>query len=340
MSENTSALEAKTIPFGTVFADRMVTSTFRESTWSPISHEELAPLSLHPACHVLHYSSSCFEGLKAYRLESGSVGIFRLDRHIRRMRQSAELLCLPVPEADMLEEMIVSLVSECRDAVPEYPGSLYLRPTLIGTEPSIGAAAAPSSEALLYVFASQVGAYFETGARPLKLLVEEEAMRSTPSFGMAKTGGNYASALHHIVEARRNFAVDQVLFCPGGDVQETGATNFMLVNDQTILTKSLDASFLPGVTRDSVLALARSLGYEVLERPFTVNELLQWLPTGEALLTGTAAVIAGVGSVIYRGEEHRAGSGEIGPNTLRLHKALTDIQRGAVSDPLGWLRSV
>jgi branched-chain amino acid aminotransferase len=340
LEESTSVAEKKAAPFGTVFADRMVTSRYIGEEWSPIVHEELKSLNLHPATHVLHYSSGCFEGLKAYRLEDGTVRIFRLDQHVERMRQSAELLCLPVPDTEMLDEMIVGLVRECVDAVPDYPGSLYLRPTMIGTQMSIGAAAEPSSEALLYVFASPVGDYFASGSRPLKLMIDDEAMRSTPSFGMAKTGGNYASALRHIMNARRDFGVDQVLFAPGGDVQETGATNFMLVNDREVLTKSLDGSFLPGITRRSVLTLARELGYKVSERKFSVEELLEWLPTGEALLTGTAAIIGGVGSLVYRGEEHVAGNGDLGPNTLRLHKALTDIQRGAAEDTFGWFRLV
>ncbi len=165
-------------------------------------------------------------------------------------------------------------------------------------------------------------------------------MRSAPDFGLAKTGGSYATALRHILSAQREHNADQVLFCPGGDVQETGAANFMLLSDREILTKRTDASILPGVTRQSVLALAAETGYRISERDFTIQELLQWLPTGEAALTGTAVVIAGIGTLIYRGREHRAGDGGIGPNTRKLRQALTDIHAGLAPDTFGWLRTV
>lgn len=323
--------------FGTVFCDWMSVTRFRDGGWSEASAEALAPLSLHPGAHVLHYGSSCFEGLKAFRLAAGDVRLFRVDRHAERLRRSAELLCLPLPPVDVVETMIREAVAANREQVPAPPGALYLRPTLIGTEANIGAAGAPPTEALLYILASPVGDYFSGGGRPLTVLVEETEMRSTPGFGQAKTGGNYASAMRHVVGARREYGADQVLFCPGGDVQETGASNFLLIDDRRVLTKPLDGSFLHGVTRDSVLTLAADLGYEVVERDFTVDELMAWAAFGEAALSGTAAVLTGVGELIRGGRRYTVGDGSVGPNTRRLREALTAIQSGAAEDRFGWL---
>jgi len=340
MTIATSVQDALTHPFGTQFTPQMTVARFREGVWAPFQIQGYGNLSLPPSAHVFHYASSCFEGLKAHRHADGSVNIFRLDRHMRRFAGSAEMLYLPFPGVERVREAVRELVSHCRDWVPEQPGALYIRPTLIGTEPSIGAAARPSNEAILFVLLSPVGDYFETGLKPLHLLLDDHAMRTSPAFGMAKSGGNYASALGHIMRAREEHGTHQVLFAPGGDVQETGAANFLLINDNEILTKKLDSSFLHGVTRDAILQLGRDLGYRVSERDFTAAELLEWIETGEAALSGTAAVLAGVGSFTYRGERIDVGDGEIGPNTLKLRQALVDIHAGKAEDTHDWLLRV
>lgn len=330
-----------TVPFGSTFADAMAISWYRDETWSTPECTELAPLALHPAAHVLHYASTCFEGLKAYRWEDGSVYVFRLERHIERMRQSAELVCLPQPDASQLREMICRLVDRCRNAIPVHPGALYLRPTLIGDYANIGSAASPSRTACLYVIASPVGEYFKDNQQGLRIVIDDENPRSTREFGMAKTGGNYASALRYIVRARTEHKADQVLFCPHGDVQETGAANFLLLNNHEVLTKALDSSFLHGVTRDSVLALAAGFGYEVNERDFLVSDTLAWVNGGgEAALSGTAAGLAGIGTLIYRDKEYPVTGGVGGVNTERLQAALRAIQSGHAPDQHGWLTKV
>lgn len=327
-------------PFGTVFTREMAISRFADGAWSQHELVPTGPIPLHPGAHVLHYASSCFEGLKAYRWADQSVRIFRADRHIERMQTSTALLCLPTPPADLLWSMIEQAIDRCREEIPQPPGSLYIRPTLIGTELNIGAAGTGSNEACLYVLLSPVGDYFRGGAHPLRILIEDQHMRTAADFGSVKAGANYAAALHHVVSARQQHDADQVLFCPGGDVQETGASNFMLIDDKTIVTKPLNDAFLHGVTRDSLLQLATDLGYRVEERDFTVAELLDWVRLGEAALSGTAAVLAGVGTFIHQGREVPVRNGTIGPNTERLRKALTDIQTGVGEDRHGWLRSV
>ncbi len=323
--------------FGTVFCKHFTIAHFAAEKWQPFELRPVEPLSMHPASHVFHYASSCFEGFKAYRWEDGRARIFRLQDHVRRMQKSAASLRLPIPQFDQLSAMVTELVAEEVGSIPAPPGSLYLRPTLIGTLENIGAAAAPSTEATLFVLASPVGDYFSGGARPLKLLVEDTRARSTEQLGSTKTGGNYAAALGPTLDAKATYGVDQVLFCPNGDVQETGAANFLLISDEEIITKPLDSTFLHGITRDSILRLAADLGYRINERNFTVTELLDFVAHYEAALSGTAACLAPVGALVYHGQEIAVRDGEPGPNTARLKKALQDIQYGLAEDQHQWL---
>jgi len=326
--------------FGSVLTSHMAVASYQGGKWSASEIKPVAPIELSPAAHVLHYSSTCFEGFKAFRRADGSIHVFRMDKHIARMRQSARLLVLPEPDAEQLAGMVRAVIDRCREAVPEAPGALYLRPILFGTTANIGAAATPSIEATLLVLASPVWDYFAGGMKPLRILVDDEHTRSTEQMGMVKTGGNYAAAMGPTLAARAKYQVDQVLFCPGGEVQETGAANFLLLRQGELLTRSLDSTFLHGVTRDSMLTLARDNGYAVSERVFNVKEMLQWVQNGEATLSGTAAVLAGVGTLIHHGEEYRVGTGEVGPLTRSLRAQLIAIQQGDAPDTHGWLEKV
>ena len=327
-------------PFGSLLASHMAVASYQGGRWSFTEIRPVGPIELSPAAHVLHYASTCFEGFKAFRRTDGSVHIFRMDRHIQRMLQSARLLVLPEPDPVQLAEMVRAVVGRCRDAVPEAPGALYLRPILFGTTANIGAAATPAADALLLVLASPVWDYFAGGMKPLRILVDDQNTRCAAHLGMVKTGGNYAAAMGPTLAARAKYQVDQVLFCPAGQVQETGAANFLLIRDGQLLTRGLDTTFLHGVTRDSLLTLARDLGYAVTERVFDVGEMLEWVKGGEAALSGTAAVLAGVGTLIHRGQEFRVGNGQVGPLTQALRAQLVSIQQGEGKDRHGWLERV
>ena len=328
--------------FGTLFMPEMAITWFDGTNWSVPEMVSSDSLTLHPGAHVLHYSSTCFEGLKAFRHADGSVNIFRMDRNIARLMQSSELLGLPQLDADSVAQMIIDTVSRFADEVPSPPGSLYIRPTHIGTEPAIGKAAVPSDHSCFYVLVSPVGDYFAGGDKALRLLLDDQGMRCAPHMGMIKSGGNYASALQPIMRARQEVQADQVLFCPGGDVQETGAANFLLIDGNEIITKALDQSFLHGVTRDSILTLAKDMGMKVHERELTVEELLERAakPNCEAALSGTAAVLAPVGTLIYQGKEFAVGHGGVGETTRQLRQALNAIQWGQANDTHGWLTRV
>ena len=321
--------------FGSVFSKTMAISVYESGRFNGHEIVPADSLSLSPAAHVLHYGSACFEGLKAHRGTDGVVRIFRLDRHAERMRTSAELLCLPEPSPELLTEMVCDVVSANRDDVPEPPGALYLRPVLIGTEPNIGAAARPSETALLYVLASPVGDYFDS-SRTLTVAVETRLPRTTPQFGQVKTGANYAMALGITRRAMAEHGADQVLFAPGGEVQETGAANFLMIEGNRLITRGLDGSFLHGVTRDSVLTIAREQGYDVDERTITVDELVDRAPQVEMALSGTAAVLAPIGTLVHEGRHIVVGDGQLGPNTAKLRETLQAVQRGETPDRWGW----
>ncbi|MFK7161360.1 branched-chain amino acid aminotransferase [Marinospirillum sp. MEB164] len=328
--------------FGTVFMPEMARVDFNGQEWGRAAMVPSDQLVLHPGAHVLHYSSTCFEGLKAFRHQDGSVHVFRMDRNIARLAQSSRLLALPEIDEAQVAQMIRDTVARFADEVPAPPGSLYIRPTHIGTEPAIGKAAAPSTQSCLYILVSPVGDYFAGGATALRLLLEDQGMRCAPHMGMIKSGGNYASALRPITQARAEQQADQVLFCPNGDVQETGAANFLLIDGDEIITKALDESFLHGITRDSILTLARDLGMRVSERQLTVDELLERAakPECEAALSGTAAVLTSVGTLIHHGQEYAVGSGQPGPITAKLRQALNAIQWGEAEDRHGWLTRI
>ena len=327
-----------TVPFGTVLCDWMTTARADGGAYvyggSP---EPYRDHSISPAAHALHYASAIFEGLKAHRQNDGSLAVFRLDRHIQRMATSAALLRLPRIDPDTLRRMIIDAVEANAPEVPDPPGSLYIRPTLVGTDPDIGAAARPTRGALLYVVNSPVGDYFKGGVRPLTLLLETSAPRTVPKFGMVKCGANYAMALGVTLDSMAaSETIDQVLFATDNDVTETGAANFFLADDERVVTRHLDESFLHGVTRASVIELADHLGYQVEERTIHPDELVDWAERGEAFLTGTAAVLAPVGSIVHDGGTLTFGGGRPGRNTMRLRQALVDIQVGAEPDPFGW----
>jgi branched-chain amino acid aminotransferase len=327
--------------FGSVIAPTMAIATWRDGKWSSHELKKTGPIEMSPAAHVLHYASTCFEGFKAYRWADGSINIFRMDRHIARMRQSARLLGMPEPDSAQLAAMVTSVVDRVRGDVPEPPGALYLRPMLIGTNSGVGGATSPPTEVMLIVLASPVWDYFESGPKPLRIYIEEQATRTATLMGMVKTGGNYAAALGPMMAARQKHQADQVLFCPGGEVQETGAANFLLIREGKILTRSLDTTFLHGVTRNSLLTIAPDLGFKVEERIVRIDEMLDWVRDGEAALSGTAAILAGVGTLVRSGgQEYKVGNGEVGPHTKRLRMALVSMQLGEIPTPAGWTTRV
>ncbi len=214
--------------FGTLLTSHMAVAAYQAGHWGLSEIKPVAALEISPAAHVLHYASTCFEGFKAFRRADGSVHVFRMDRHLQRFQQSARQLVLPEPDPIQVADMVRAVINRCRDAVPEAPGALYLRPILFGTTANIGAAATPTSEALLIVLASPVWDYFAGGMKPLRILVDDQNTRSAEHMGMVKTGGNYAAAMGPTLNARAKYNADQVLFCPGWPGAGDGSREFLL----------------------------------------------------------------------------------------------------------------
>lgn len=314
--------------FGTVFGEHLPIARFDGQAWGTMEVVPTQSVSFGVATHCLHYASECFEGLKAHKQVDGSIKAFRAEKNFARLQASAECLYLPVPPTELLEELVAAAISANASVVPDSPGSLYLRPNLLGTDLNIGAASKPSKTAALYVLASPVGAYLPP--HMLRIVVESAIPRTTPQFGRVKCGANYAMALGVIRKAAEEHDADQVLFAPGGFIEETGAANFVLLEEGRLITSPLSDSFLHGVTRDSLLQLARSLDWQVEERPVSVEELVEWCkrPGAEAGLAGTAAILGGVGTLIVKGEEIQVGTGKSGPATEKLRGMLTEIQVG------------
>ena len=330
--------------FGRVFTDHMVTIRYTEERgWHEARVHPRAPLQIDPACAVLHYAQEIFEGLKAYQLEDGATALFRAEQNARRFRASAERLAMaPLPEALFLESCR-QLVRIDRDWIPEAEGgALYLRPFMIASGNFLGVK--PSDEYLYMVIASSVGAYFKGDAPSITLWVSEDYTRAAPGgTGAAKCGGNYAASLAAQAEAIAK-GCDQVIFLDAAErrwIEELGGMNvFFVMDDGSLVTPPLSGTILPGITRDSLIQLARAAGMTVREEPYALEQWQADAASGrlrESFACGTAAVVTPIGRVRGNGLDFTIGNGGPGTVSSQLRTALVDIQRGRAPDTRGWI---
>ena len=342
----TKIADESQLGFGKYFTDRMFLVEWKaKEGWCDARIEPYAPFLLDPACLVFHYAQEIFEGLKAYKWSDGRVALFRPEMNARRFNHSADRMCMPeVPEGLFLKG-IEQLVSLERDWIPTASGtSLYIRPTLIAVEPVLGVK--PSDHFYFYVILSPVGAYYAAGFNPVNILVEDHYVRAVPGgTGEAKTGGNYASSLKAGLEAKKK-GYDQVLWLDGKErrnIEEVGAMNMFFAYGKKIVTAPLTGSILSGVTRDSVIKLAPSLGLTLEERQIDIDDLMADIRAGkvtEAFGSGTAAVITPVGKLCYKEECLQLTGGKVGEITRKLYDTLTGIQTGKLKDEFGWVKFV
>lgn len=333
--------------FGRAFTDHMVTVDWTvEDGWHDARLTAYAPALMDPAAVVLHYGQSVFEGLKAFRQDDGSIAMFRPDRNAARMAQSAHRLALPEFPEDAFVEACDLLVRTDRDWVPAGEGtSLYLRPFTWATE--IGLGVRPSQTARFQLIASPSGRYFSGPMRAVSLWLSQDYTRAAPGgTGAAKCGGNYAASLLAQQEAIAN-GCDQVVFLDAVEhrwVEELGGMNvFLVFEDGSLATPDLNGSILEGITRDSIITLAREQGRRVEERKIDIDEWRKGALDGsvvEVFACGTAAAVTPIGALRSPGQEVVAGDGQPGPVTLSLRSALTDLQYGHAPDPHGWLHRV
>ncbi len=332
--------------FGTLFSDHMAVIRWSaDRGWHSAEITARAPFPLDPASSVLHYAQEIFEGMKAYRAEDGRTVLFRPEENARRFNESARRMAMPeLPEVDFLAA-VEALVQIDRKWIPEGDGSLYLRPFMFASEPFLGVR--PSKEYIFCVIASPVGPYFKGGAKAVKIWVSQNYTRAAlGGTGVAKCGGNYAASLIAQAEATAQ-GCDQVVFLDAAEhrwVEELGGMNvFFVMDDGSLLTPPLGGTILPGVTRKSLIALAHDEGITVREEAYSFEQWQADVASGrlkEAFACGTAAVIAGIGTVKFAGGEFNIGNGTTGPVTTRMREALVGIQRGNRADAHGWVHAV
>ncbi|MER6141717.1 branched-chain amino acid aminotransferase [Streptomyces sparsogenes] len=329
--------------FGRHFTDHMVTIKWTEGRgWHDAQLVPYAPLSIDPANMTLHYAQTIFEGLKAYRQPDGGVATFRPEQNAERFRASARRMGMPELPVETFIAACDALVTQDKAWVPgSGEESLYLRPFMFATE--VGLGVRPANEFLFVVIASPAGAYFPGGVKPVSVWLSEEYVRAAPGgTGAAKTGGNYAASLVAQAQAAEQ-GCDQVVWLDAIErrwIEEMGGMNLYFVYGNRIVTPELSGSLLPGITRASLLRIAADLGYEVSEGRISVDDWRQGNADGsltEVFACGTAAVITPVGSVKSARASWTVADGRPGEVTMKLRKALLDIQTGAAPDTHGWM---
>ncbi|XP_044510279.1 branched-chain amino acid aminotransferase 2, chloroplastic-like [Mangifera indica] len=308
----------------------------RDGNFSRGELQRFGNIELNPSAGVLNYGQGLFEGLKAYRKEDGSILLFRPEENAQRMRMGAERMCMPSPSIEQFVEAVKDTVlANKRWIPPPGKGSLYIRPLLMGSGAVLGLAPAPEYTFLIYV--SPVGNYFKEGIAPIHLIVEHELHRATPGgTGGVKVIGNYAAVLKAQSAAKAKGYSDVLyLDCVHKRyLEEVSSCNIFVVKDKTISTPAIKGTILPGITRKSIIDVARSQGFQVEERLVTVDELLD---ADEVFCTGTAVVVSPVGSITYRGKRVAYGEGGgFGAISQQLYSVLTQLQMGLIEDKMSW----
>ncbi|NTV40536.1 MAG: branched-chain amino acid aminotransferase [Demequinaceae bacterium] len=330
--------------FGKSFSDHMARATWREGEgWTDRKIEALGPLPIHPAAIVIQYAQQVFEGMKAYKWADGSIRLFRPDRNAARLAASARRMALPELSEEDLIASLTALVTSDAAWVPEQLGwSLYLRPTIFGTEPSL--LITPANEVEYVATAGPANGSLFGGTAGVSIWVSMDYRRATKGgTGQAKTAGNYAASMLASKEAQTH-GCGSVLFLDaetGRYVEELGGMNLMVVNaDGSVMTPRLSGTILPGVTRDSLLQIFRDQGREVVERDIEIQEIVDGLASGaitELFACGTAAVVSPVGRLVSGEFDVAVGDGNIGPVTTAARDALIGIQYGLAEDTHGWM---
>lgn len=332
--------------FGTIFTDYMFNMDYEAGKgWYNPRIEPYQPIVMDPATMVLHYSQEVFEGLKAYRTPSGDVQLFRPKANLERMNRSCRRMCIPEIDVDFVLGAMKELLQMEKDWVPNASGtSLYIRPNVIAMDPYIGIRVGQTYR--FYIILSPVGAYYPEGFNPVKILVTKDYVRAVPGgVGEAKTAGNYAASLIGSEKAHEE-GYTQVLWLDGVErkyIEEVGTMNIFFVIDDELITPQLNGSILPGITRDSVLALSKSWGIKTTERRISIDEVLAAHDAGklqEIFGSGTAAVISPVGQLKYGDREIILGDGSVGPLAQKFFDTLMGIQYGTAPDTMGWIESI
>ncbi len=328
--------------FGKIPTDHMFVMNYTEGKgWHDARIVPYQNISLAPSAMVFHYGQEMFEGLKAYKGVDGKTRLFRPIMNAKRANASNDRLCIPqIPEEDFVEA-VKAIVKVDEDWIPTEDGtSLYIRPFVIATDEFLGVA--PSKTYLFIIILSPSGAYYESGLAPVGIWIEDDYVRAVKGgIGYAKTGGNYAASLAAQVKAHDD-GYSQVLWLDGVErkyIEEVGAMNIFFKIDGKIVTPMLNGSILPGITRNSVIEVCKSWGYDVEERKISVDELIEAQKSGkleECFGTGTAAVISPVGKLRYKDDVMLINNNVIGEVSQKLYDTITGLQWGKIEDTFDW----
>jgi branched-chain amino acid aminotransferase len=332
------------VPFGTVFTDHMFSMQYSSGQWHNAAIHPYTNLSLSPAALCLHYGQGIFEGMKAYR-RGNRILLFRPQKNFERLNQSAERMVMPTIDVNFALDVLKELLRVEHTWIPDVIGSsLYIRPTMIGTQAKLGVK--PSDEFLFYIILSPVGPYFREGFSPVRIYLSTEYVRAVRGgVGFAKTMGNYAASLFAGTKAAE-VGYSQVLWLDALErkyLEEVGTMNIFVKFDDELATPPLSGTILAGITRDSVLTLTKNMGLKVSERQISIDEVIEGIGTGkvvEMFGCGTAAIIAPVGSLWYNNKPYTVSDGKTGKLTQHLFDELTGIQSGEREDRYGWVIEV
>lgn len=333
-----SEVDFDNVPFGKVYSDHMFLADYSDGKWQNFRIVPYGNISLSPANSAIHYGQSIFEGMKAYKMADGKVNVFRPEKNYKRINKSAERMCMPAIPEEVFFEGIQTLIELDKDWIPDNPGcSLYIRPYMFATDEYIGIK--PSDNYLFMIFTCPVGAYY---SKPVNVKIETEFTRAVEGgTGAAKAAGNYAASLYPARKAQKE-GYQQLIWTDGKEhkyIEESGTMNLMFIASNTLYTAPTGDTILDGVTRDSVLTLARKWGMKVEERRIKVEELVNALKENrvqEAFGTGTAATIAHIASIGFENEKYDLPPVEGREFSNRFLKVLDGIKRGIEADEFGW----
>lgn len=336
-------IDFNNLGFGKYFGDHVYESEYVDGVWHEGIVKKYQAMSIDPGMSTLHYGQTIFEGLKAYKdFKNGGFNIFRPDMNAKRLSNSAERICMPRFDQERFIEAVDLLVRKDEKFVPQKEGqSLYIRPILFGDGNFLGVH--PSDTYKFLVMCSPVASYYQEGLKPVRILVEDEMARTVRGgLGRAKTAANYAASLYSGRKAK-SLGFAQVLWLDGVHleyVDEVGAMNIMFMIDDVLVTPSLDrGTILPGVTRDTVIQLAKDFGMPVEERDIKISEVIEAHEAGklqEVFGTGTAAIISPVGELNFKGKAHTINNMEIGPVAQKFYDTIIGLVHGTVEDKHGW----
>ncbi|TVR17699.1 MAG: branched-chain amino acid aminotransferase [Balneolaceae bacterium] len=333
------------LQFGRIFSDHMFEMRYKNGQWQQGEIKPYGPITFEPSMMALHYGQAIFEGMKAYYADGNTINLFRVKDHHQRLNNSAKRLCMPQIDEDIFVAALEELMKADYTWVPKKHGqALYLRPVMFASEEYL--AAKVSEEYCFYIITSPVGAYYSEGFNPVKLTTSENYVRAVKGgTGEAKAAGNYGGSFLPAKKAQEN-GFTQVLWMDAIEhkyIEEVGTMNIFFLFDGKLVTPQLGGTVLPGITRRSVIALAREWGVEVEERKISIEEVFQSAENGsltEVFGAGTAAVISPVGLIHHQGKTVTLDQEKIGDFAKKMFDTITGIQYGKLQDDHGWVHRV